>query len=434
VKTYLTIYIGTMLLAMILVPIVSRLAKRFRLVDTPGPRKVHQKPIPRIGGIAFIISTLVLVLPVFFLNNDIGQSFRESQTQLIILLSSACFIFAVGLIDDLHPLQGYIKLLCLIVASLAICASESVIDSISFGQWFEFETGWLSWPLTVLWIVAITVGMNFIDGLDGLAAGIAAFVCGTIFLIAVWSGQAAMSVLMLALLGSVTGFLFFNFYPAKIFMGDCGSMFLGFMIGASSIICQTKTSTIVGLAIPFLVMGLPILDMGFLIISRSILERRSIFSPDRNHLHHRLMDIGLNHRTVVLVLYAITAICTSFGVFILTSEGKWSAELIIGGLLLLFSFFACLHGGRYSRIVMALKRNLLLARRVKKVVNDFDAAQVQMCESKSFETWWSTVCLMAEQMDFYSIGLWHYHEGNYVCSFSWQASEEKTATDKSAQG
>src|SRR4030042_1993060 len=182
-KTYLTIYIGTVFVAMLLVPIVSRLAKRFRLVDTPGPRKVHREPIPRIGGVAFLISTLFLVLPVFFLNNEIGQSFRQSQTPLIVLLAAACFIFAVGLIDDLHPLQGYIKLLCLIAASLAICASSATLRSISFGQWFEVETGWVAWPLTVLWIVTITVGMNFIDGLDVFAAGGAAFFCGTIFLI-----------------------------------------------------------------------------------------------------------------------------------------------------------------------------------------------------------------------------------------------------------
>ena len=418
------------MLAMFLVPIVSRLAKRFRLVDTPGPRKVHQTPIPRIGGIAFIISTLVFVLPVFFLNNDIGHSFRQSQTQLIVLLVAATFVFAVGLIDDLHPLRGYVKLLCLIAASLAICASSEVISSISIGQWFEFETGWMSWPLTVFWIVMITVSMNFIDGLDGLAAGIAAFVCGIIFLIAVWSSQLAMSVLMLALLGSVTGFLFFNFYPAKIFMGDSGSMFLGFMIGAGSIICQTKTSTLVGLAIPFLVMGLPILDMGFLIISRSIFERRSIFSSDRNHLHHRLMDIGLNHRTVVLVLYAVTAICTSFCVFILTSDGRWSAEFMIGGLILLFTFFACLHSGRYDKIILSLKNNWILARKIKEVVRDFETTQLRMSESKSFDTWWSTVCLMGEQMGFYSIGLWRYQEGDYKCRLNWQASEEKTLSEK----
>ena len=313
-KTYLTVYFGTLLLAMFLVPIVSRLAKRYRLVDAPGPRKVHKTPIPRLGGIVFVVSTLALVLPVFLLNNNIGQSFRESRTEFIVLLVGAGFIFMIGLFDDLRSVRGYIKLLCLIAASLAICASGATMRSISVGTWFVLETGWAAWPLTVFWIVTITVCLSVIDGLDGLAAGIAAIVCGSILLLALWYGQVAMAVLMLALLGSVTGFLFFNFYPAKIFMGDCGSMFLGFLIGASSIICQTKTSTLVGLAIPFLVMGVPILDTGFVIIGRRILERRSMFASDRNHLHHRLLALGLNHRTVVIIIYAVTAIGACIGV------------------------------------------------------------------------------------------------------------------------
>ena len=130
-------------------PIVSRLAKRYRLVDVPGLRKVHQKPIPRIGGIAFVISTLALVLPVFFLNNTVGQSFREAQTPLIVLLVGASFMFMVGLIDDLFSVRGYIKLLCLIAASLAVCASGATVRSVSVGPWFELETGWAAWPLTV---------------------------------------------------------------------------------------------------------------------------------------------------------------------------------------------------------------------------------------------------------------------------------------------
>jgi UDP-N-acetylmuramyl pentapeptide phosphotransferase/UDP-N-acetylglucosamine-1-phosphate transferase len=139
-----------------------------------------------------------------------------------------------------------------------------------------------------LWIVTITVCMNLVDGLDGLAAGIAAMVCGLIALLAFWTDQPAMALLMLALLGSVTGFLFFNFHPAKIFMGDGGSMFLGFLIGAGSIVCQTKTPTFVGLAVPFLALGVPVFDTAFAIV-RAALERRLI-RPDRGHLHHRLLD------------------------------------------------------------------------------------------------------------------------------------------------
>jgi exopolysaccharide biosynthesis WecB/TagA/CpsF family protein len=430
VKTYLTVYFGTVLVAMFLVPIVSRLAKRYRLVDAPGPRKVHQKPIPRIGGIVFVLSTLALVLPVFFLNNNIGRSFREARTEFIVLLVGASFMFMVGLIDDLRSLRGYIKLLCLTAASLAICASGATMRSVSVGTWFVLETGWAAWPLTVFWIVIITVCLSVIDGLDGLAAGIAAIVCGSILLLALWSGEAAMAVLMLALLGSVTGFLFFNFYPAKIFMGDSGSMFLGFMIGAGSIICQTKTSTLVGLAIPFLVMGVPILDTGFVVIGRRILERRSIFASDRNHLHHRLLDLGLNHRTVVIVIYAVTAIGACIGVFMLTMESKWSVGLLVGGLLLLFSMFACLHGRRYRGILKALKRNWVLAHEARTEKRSFENAQVRMRESRSFHAWWEAVCVMAQKMHFQSIGVWKRCNGHYVNTCAWNTPEDIFTTDK----
>ena len=429
----MTVYFGTVFIAMFLVPIVSRLAKWYRLVDAPGPRKVHQIPIPRIGGIVFIVSTLALVLPVFFLNNDIGQSFRDSLTEFIVLLVAAGFVFLVGLIDDLRPVRGYIKLLCLIGASLIICASGSALHSISVGTWFEIETGWAAWPLTVFWIVMITVCMNLIDGLDGLAAGIAAIVCGTIVLMALWSGQVAMAVLMLALLGSVTGFLFFNFYPAKIFMGDCGSMFLGFFIGAGSLVCQTKTHTLVGLAIPFLVMGVPIIDTCFVLISRRFIERRSMFASDRSHLHHHLLDLGLHHRTVVIILYAVTAISASIGLFTLTIEGGWSIGLLAVGLLLLFSMFACLHGRRYFEILMVIKRNLAIINDARTYRHTFEMAQVRMRESNSFQEWWNAICIMGQKMHFQSIGLWNCRSNNYIRSCSWDVSDEKFLKGKTAK-
>ena len=429
-KTYVTVYFGAALVVMLFVPIVSRLAKKYHLVDAPGPRKVHQTPIPRIGGIVFVIATLAMVLPVFFLDNEIGQSFRQTQTKLIALLVAACFIFFVGLIDDLHPLRGYIKLLCLIAASLVICASGATLRSISIGKWFELETAWAAWPLAVFWITMITVCINLIDGLDGLAAGIAAIVCGTIVLFAIWSDQKAMAVLMLALLGSVTGFLFFNFHPAKIFMGDSGSMFLGFLIGAGSLICQTKTSALVGLALPFLVLGVPILDMGYAVVRRSIFERRSIFAPDKSHLHHRLLDLGLRQGTVVIAIYAVTIISASIGVFMLTVEGGWSIGLLVLGLLLLFSMFAFIYRGHYQKIREALKRNWTIAHGARTEKRNYENAQVRICESTSLREWWETICAMGKQMHFQSIELWRHDNDNYVSIHTWNSPEQKSATVK----
>jgi len=423
VKTYVTVYFGTLILAMLLVPVNSRLAKWYCLVDNPGPRKVHDSPIPRVGGIAFVVSTLIFVLGMFFLSNQIGHSFRESHTQFIALLAGAFFMFAVGLIDDLHPLRGYIKLLCLIAASIGICASGATISSVSLGTSFAFNTGLAAWPLTILWIMMITVCMGVIDGLDGLAAGIAVIVCGTILLIALWCGQVAMAVLMLALLGSVTGFLIFNFYPAKIFMGDCGSMFLGFMIGAGSIVCQIKASTLIGLAIPFLVLVVPILDTGLVVVCRRILDRRSIFAPDRSHLHHRLLDLGLRQFTAVIIIYSVTVISASIGVLILTAKGGWPFVLLACGLFLMIFMFVCLQSSRLRKILKALKRNLAIARQVKAEKRIFETAQVKMRESGSFGEWWDTLRTMGKDMHFYSIGLWNRRNGRYVRKCLWNGSE-----------
>jgi UDP-GlcNAc:undecaprenyl-phosphate GlcNAc-1-phosphate transferase len=425
VNTYVTVYFGAVSVAMLLVPIVSRLAKRYGLVDTPGLRKVHGDPIPRVGGVTFVIATLALVLPVLFLKNDIGRSFREMRVEFIALLAAAICMFVVGLIDDLRPLRGLIKLSCIVVASLAVCASGATLSSFSVGTLFELETGWAAWPLTVLWIVVITVCMNFIDGLDGLAAGIAAIVCGTIVLLAIWSGQVAMAVLMLALLGGVTGFLFFNFHPAKIFMGDGGSMFLGFLIGAGSVVCQAKTATLVGLAIPFLVLGVPILDVAFAVVRRGVIERRSLFAPDRNHLHHRLLDLGLHQQTVVIVIYAVTVISASIGVFMMTAHGGWSVVLLACGVLLLLLMFVCLYSRRVHETLMTIRGNLAIAGEARRGARNFEEAQVRMRDSSSLQAWWEAVCIMCEQMNFESIELRDRHNDHDGSTCAWHVSGEK---------
>lgn len=433
-NTYLTVYFGTVLLAMLLVPVVSRLAKLHSLVDHPGPRKVHKVAIPRMGGVAFVVSTLALVVPLFFLNNNIGQSFRQSRTQFVVLLTAACFMFAVGLIDDLRRVRGCIKLICLVAASLAICASGATLRSISVDGLFALETGWAAWPLTVSWIVVVTVCMSVIDGLDGLAAGIAIMVCGTIVFLALQSGQAAMALLMLALLGSLTGFLFFNFYPAKIFMGDCGSMFIGFVVGAGSIVCQMKTSTtLVGLAVPFLAMGVPILDLGLVIVCRRIVDRRSMLAPDRNHLHHRLLDIGLHHRTAVIVIYAVTAVLTSIGVLMMTIDSTLSLFPLAGGLMLLFSIFACLYGGLFGKLWKGLRHNWATARQVRAERHSLEYAQLQMHALGSFGAWWETVCNMARQMNFRRIRLSKRQNGNFETTCSWNADPGMFTTAKTVK-
>ena len=293
-KTYAVVYLFSILLSVIITPVVIYLGRKFALVDATGIRKVHSHPIPRIGGVAIVLSALTLILAMLFLNNGVGLAFRNVRLQVIALLAASVVMFITGLFDDIIGLRARIKLLVQLLAAVVLCSCGIRICSFTLGDWHTFEFGLLSWPITIFWIVGITNAVNLIDGLDGLAAGISAIACGVIAILAIHSGQVVMGVIMLALLGSLTGFLFFNFNPAKIFMGDCGSLFLGFMLAGASVACASKSTTIVGLGLPVLALGVPIFDTLFSMLRR-VLERRSLFAPDSKHIHHRLMDLSLIH-------------------------------------------------------------------------------------------------------------------------------------------
>ncbi len=404
-NTYVTVLLGSALLTIILTPFVSRLAKAAGLVDSPGVRKVHSAPVPRVGGVVFVIAMVVMVVPALFLDNDIGEAFRKIQTQFITLMVAGVLLYLVGLIDDIRSLAAPIKLLSLLGAGVAICLSGARIETLSVGQWFTIDLGWVSWPITLGWITGVTVGMNFIDGLDGLAAGIAAIVCATIGIFALLSGQIAMFVLLLAMVGSLVGFLVFNFNPAKIFMGDGGSMFLGFMIAAGSVVCQAKSATLAGIALPALALGVPILDTALTIIRRAVLDRRSIFAGERGHIHHRLLDKGLQHRTVVMLIYGVTIVAAGIGLTMLSLREGAQIAVFAGGVLFLLIVFALAGSTRVGETLAALKYGVALSRERKEERACFDDAQLHIREARSFETWWDAICRVGTEMEFERLAL-----------------------------
>jgi len=262
-KTYAFVYLGATLLAIITTPMVIRIARWLNIVDTPDVRKVHSRPVPRIGGVAIFLSVMAPVIPVLFAPNLVGESFRLMQSKLLVVLLATAGMFLVGLLDDIKGLRVRAKLLAQLAAAMVVCFAGIRVESIAITEGLILHLGWFSWLFTLVWIVGITNAVNLSDGLDGLAAGISAVACGVIAILAVHNGQTVMAVLMLALLGSLLGFLFFNFDPARIFMGDSGSLFLGFTIASASVLCATKTETVVGLALPVLALGIPIFDTLF---------------------------------------------------------------------------------------------------------------------------------------------------------------------------
>lgn len=243
---YAAVCLGAALLAIGFTPLVVRVARALNIMDSPGVRKIHASAIPRIGGVAIALAMLGIILPLFFIDNALGEAFRKAGPRVVALLAAGSMMFIVGLTDDVLDLRARVKFMAQILAAMLICAYGVRIDNIEITNHFTLHFGWLSWPLTIFWVVGITNAVNLIDGLDGLAAGIAAVTCGVIAAFAFYTDQPVMAAMMMILLGSLIGFLFFNFNPAKVFMGDCGTMFIGFILASSSVMCTAKTTTPAG--------------------------------------------------------------------------------------------------------------------------------------------------------------------------------------------
>ncbi len=317
---------AALLIAFITTPVVKSLAERVGAVDVPKDnRRMHDHPIPRMGGLAiflgFLLSTLVFV--------PLSQSLRG-------MLLGAILIVILGIFDDIYALPALPKLLVQIVAALIAVFHGNVIEVVSNPNLFSDNPYWVlgAWsvPVTVIWIVAITNAVNLIDGLDGLAVGVAAISSLTMLVIAMLVSENVVALTMAALAGGCIGFMPYNQNPAKIFMGDTGSTFLGFVLATVSIQGLFKFYTIISFAVPFLMLGLPLFDTCFAILRR-ISKGQNPMSPDRSHVHHRLIDMGFNQKQAVGILYVISAIL-GLSAVVLTTSGALKAMVLLCALCL----------------------------------------------------------------------------------------------------
>ena len=300
---YILAFLVAMAMALIVTPPVIRFALKTGAVDLPNERKVHKVPIPRIGGLGIYIAFMVSICFSVFVSNLDDISLHE-VTGLIV---GGTLIVALGLIDDYKNLPAKVKLLGQIFAAAVLVLGFDVrIDFITdpLGDYIYLE--WIAIPATIFWLVGLTNTINLIDGLDGLAAGVAAIASITILLVAMKQNFFLVTILTAALAGASAGFLFYNSNPAKIFMGDTGSMFLGFMLAGTSVIGTVKSTATIALIVPILALGLPILDTTFAILRRYF-GGKPIFQPDKGHLHHRLLKLGFTQRQAVLLMYIISA-------------------------------------------------------------------------------------------------------------------------------
>ncbi|MFA6431241.1 MAG: MraY family glycosyltransferase [Candidatus Margulisiibacteriota bacterium] len=293
-------FLVALFVTILLTPMVRSFALKHNIVDIPDKRKIHHGVVARGGGVAIFIGFMLAILVGILL---IGPSSKELNIRAIFgILLGGTIVHIVGLIDDMHSLRSGIKLIWQIIAALVVIYFGVEINFISNPLNGLYMLGFIGVPLTLLWIVGMTNAINLIDGLDGLAAGVTAIAAGTLFFVALRTHQYGGALLMLALSGSALGFLRYNFFPASVFLGDSGSYFLGFILAAASIVGVFKTTLVVALIIPILILGVPIFDTLFAILRR-LKDKKNPFLPDNKHIHHLLLRAGLNQREAVMSIY-----------------------------------------------------------------------------------------------------------------------------------
>ncbi|WP_273854235.1 MraY family glycosyltransferase [Guptibacillus spartinae] len=320
------------LVSVILTPLVKILALKAGIVDNPNKRRVHKIPTPRLGGFAIYISFITTYLLVEIIFDPITSNIVMG------LLIGSTIVVLTGIIDDVVQLTPILKLLGQIIGAVVLISFDIKIESIHIPFYEgQFQLHYFSIPITILWVVGITNAINLIDGMDGLAAGVSGIASFSLFLVSLLMGNSIVSLVALILFGSVLGFLRYNFHPAKIFMGDTGSLFLGFCLATLSLL-ELKQVTVLSFLVPILILGIPISDTLYAILRRKI-AGEPISQPDKKHLHHRLLEIGFNQKQTVFIIYGLSMIFALLAV-ILTKLALWVSVIVLILYLLVFQVIA----------------------------------------------------------------------------------------------
>lgn len=323
VKYLLTAFFISAAVAFTVTPLVRKFALKLGIVDRPGGRKVHRKNMPTLGGIAiaaaFFAGTFVAsrVIPRYII--------EEFYLNFIGLCIGSAIIIILGMFDDVRPLPAKLKFVIQITAALVLIGCGFRIEQVTIPFIGKFSVGVFGLIFSILWIVGITNAINLLDGLDGLAAGVSSIASFFIFLSAIDQREYVIAFLAFVLVGACVGFLPFNFYPARIFMGNSGSMFLGFVLSAIAMASFQKSRTIITLFIPIIALGIPIIDTSLAILRR-LAKKRRIFQPDKEHIHHQLLFREESQRRAVLSLYFLS---TCFGMIALSFRGIQGVYAVI---------------------------------------------------------------------------------------------------------
>jgi UDP-GlcNAc:undecaprenyl-phosphate GlcNAc-1-phosphate transferase len=394
--TFLVTFLVSLMVSLVLTLVVRNRALAWGWVDQANSsRKVHARPIPRLGGIAIVAGFFAPLCALFFTDSGVGHLFRFHQELVWGLFCGGAAIAVLGLYDDLQGAGARLKFGVQFTVAIALYLLGFRVELIANPFGAAISLGALSLPFTLLWIVGVVNALNLIDGLDGLAGGVAFFGVGTNFILSLVRGDVVMCLLMAALAGAILGFLVFNFNPASIFMGDTGSMFLGFVLAAVSLKTSTKSGTAVAMLVPVMALGLPIMDTLLAMIRRSLLGR-PMFSADKEHIHHRLMSrMVLSHRSAVLVLYGLCGLFTLTALGLNFANSAQTAMLLVGMAVVIFVLMrklGYLDLRRAGSVGEARRKNIALRSLVKELSRGIQQAT-------SLQELWAAVRPLAETVD-----------------------------------
>ena len=360
-NTYLTLFLISLAASLCATPLVRRMAQRFGWLDVPSDeRRVHAVPMPRLGGVAVFGSVMLALALLPFLDNLVTRQLTGQWQGIVAVLASSTLVFLFGVFDDLTGASAKWKFVAQGAAAVLLYALGGRVEAVTvpFAGVFDLPPV-VSFVVTAVWVVGISNAFNLIDGLDGLATGASLFAALVMLGVSLVHGQALVTVVSLALAGALIGFLRYNFNPASIFLGDSGSLFIGFLLAALSVTGTQKASTAVAVAIPLMAFALPVIDTGFAVVRRFI-SGKPLFEGDREHIHHKLLERGWSQRRVAFALYGV---CALFGLLALLFTSDKGEGRLTGLVLLITGAAVVLTAGRLryhevDEVRAGLRRNL----------------------------------------------------------------------------
>ncbi len=396
----LLIFLLSLLLSLILTPRVGKLARKHNLVASPSERDIHSRELPRIGGVALYLAFFLSFTALLFSSGPLWELASQDLRRITYLALGASLAFGLGLADDLHRLGPGVKFAVQILsASVAYMGGIKIYVLLLPGiHWYP---GFWAFPVTLFWFVLVINAINLIDGLDGLAAGVTLFASLVLLIFCVNTDRLLVATALAALGGASLGFLRYNFNPASIFMGDSGSYFAGYMLAALSIMGSMKSQATAAILVPFIAMGIPLMDTLLAPIRRFLLGQR-LFHPDKDHLHHRLLNLGLTHRYAVLLLYGITILMGILSIIIVhIRDDRAALFLILFGIAAItgirkLGYFDHLAAHKFREWFRDVSDEAGISRDRRNFLN----LQLEIAGSRDVNEMWINICIALRMLKF----------------------------------